>query len=311
MAALKHPENICIWTIPRSGSTSMLYGLKTSLEDVLPPGKRIRHLWEATGIWGMLKMADSRDLHNKIDFSVIDDSVIYTNYRKWVVGPRGVLRIEEGLGDPRLEIENRLTILAEGKWKNPVIMKNMRWSPESSDRQKLNSDFDHAILNSPKNFQHVVLWRRDIVDWLASRFMLTKMPDGAHGTLEWDGEYLGNPDKFRIRRFSRVSLRVLDEFNESLAKLPRGKSMMVETKAMNSLDKLSWPDGKELPIASGAFDHARGQVMYVDAKTGSRLKSLDIIHPDIIGMFQEINHKAQNRLDWNNLDKLHGFKVNG
>ena len=303
------PKNVVIWTLPRAGSTSLLYGIRDAMRAAELP--YVHQLWEGTGAWGVLKLKNDRLLGKQIDFSkIIDNDVeISAECRHWQVGKHGVLRSVNVIGDPRTEPDNRVNILREGNWINSVVFKNMRWSPESLDRQRLNKDFDDALFASPQQFHNVVLWRRNLFDWLCSRFVFMRV-GMSHGTYEWDGTTLiGDPEKFRRGKYKNQAMSVLDEFIATFDKIPKSSSIMVETGAINSMPTIAWPDSTELPIPTGAFEQKDGAMVYINTLTQKRVGPKDLVHPALIDIFRDIEAKANERFDWQNLDKNHGFKI--
>ena len=311
MAPINKVENIAIWTLPRSGSSSLMFGIRDSMKATLPQNMRVHHLWEGTGIWGILKFTENKSLWNQIDFSSVDESsTIELHYRQWTVGPAGTLKINQVIGDPRLEVENRNRILREGKWNNAVVFKNMRWSGESYDRVRLSREFDQALLGSPKNFHHVILWRRNILDWLCSRYLLMKVTS-PHGVHEWDGVPMGNPEKFKKKRHVRNAMRVVSEFVDSLSAIPKQKSIMIETKAINSLTELVWPTNHRLQLNVDAFKQNAGSVTYINKNTGQKVNTVDLVPTEVLEVFHEINDRIQRTHNWNELPERHGFKSYG
>ena len=301
------PKNIVIWTLPRAGSTSVLYGLRDAMRAAKL--RNVQQLWEGTGAWGILRLRHDKKLGKSLDFSrrMIIDEEISAEYRRWVVGPQGMLKMVDTIGDPRIELDNRVNILIEGKWINSVVFKNMRWSPESLDRAGLNKEFDDAIFASPKPFHHIILWRKNMFDWLCSRYVLMRV-GMAHGIYEWDGTTLiGDKNRWKPAKYKRQAMAVLDEFIETFKIIPKDKTIMLETSVLNSLNKASWPDQTGLSLPPNVFKQQSGSMVYINTATGLRASPKDLLQPFILDMFRELEAEINKKYNWQDLDKNSGF----
>lgn len=301
------PKNVVIWTLPRAGSTSMLYGIRDAMKA--SNLRQVQQLWEGTGVWGILRLRDYKQIGRNIDFSKSIDHTekLSVDYRHWIVGKHGVLRSVTATGDPRVEVDNRVNLLREGNWINSVVFKNMRWSPESIDRVYLNKEFDDAIFASPQSFHHVILWRRNIFDWLCSRFVFMRVGI-AHGTYEWDGTtFISN--NWRPIKVRKQVYRVIDEFVNTFDIIPKHNTIMVETGDINSMKKISWPDETTLPLPKDVFKQDLGQMSYINLITQEKVKPVDLLQSCHIDLFSELAEEIDQRYDWQNLDKNSGFKL--
>jgi len=304
---MTNPKNIVIWCYQRSGSTSLLRGTRLGLKEIY--GLSTAGLWEATGRFGILGPEDAhrRDTKN-FDFNPSIDTPTSLTYYPWFINKRRSLRRNRlgKTGNPRNELPMRARLIREGKWQNSIVFKNMRWSNDSDNiRLELNKLFDTAILTSAAEFYHIVLWRRDLFKWICSKFVFA-MTQQAHGTVEWDGQFFGDPENFTGAKFISTAWRILEEFISSSDQLPKEKTIMIETNSINAISELVWPDGAALTVPTNE-SLSIGKVNYVDTRTGTAVTPIDLIHPYTIRLFRAFEAECNKNLDWQNLDKNLGF----
>ena len=304
--SMTNPKNIVIWCPARSGSTSLMRGARLGLKEIHGPSTA--SLWEATGRYGILGPKDAHGTEKNFNFAPWIDTPVSLNYHPWFINKRGSLRRNRlgKTGNPRTELPRRARLIREGNWQNSVIFKNMRWSNDSGrSRLELNELFDTAILTSSAEFHHIVLWRKDLFKWISSTFVFSRTQQ-AHGTVEWDGKLFGDPAHFTGTKYTSGHYKALEQFIISSSRLPKEKTVMIETNSINAISELVWPDSTRLALPNNAT-LLTGKVNYVDTRTGAAVTPIDLIHPHAIKLFRAFEAKCNKHLDWQNLDKNLGF----
>lgn len=310
---MKSPKNIVEWTLPRSGSTHFLQRMSRALA-LTYNDPDTKNMQEGTGLGGIFR--DYLGITKEIDFGDIfsEDPVketINCDYMQWYIDETGKMRIHTVHGDPLMEPVARARMLKTMTWRNPVVIKNMRWSSESSETARLNDMFDRAVIDSEvEKFYHVVLWRRDAFELMCSRLIMT-MIHKAHGTYEWDGKRLfGIVDPNMKELFQDNMFRLFSTFKDSLSILPPEQTVMVETKRMNDLHLLEWSDGTELYLPPpDSLLKPIGSSNYVNIQTGEKVKPAQMLGPRTLDLIRQIAVRVEKELGWSQLDKTSGLKI--
>ena len=310
---MKSPKNIVEWTLPRSGSTHFLQRMARALA-LTYKDPDTKNMQEGTGLGGIFR--DYLGITKEIDFGDIfsEDPIketINCDYMQWYIDDTGKMRIHTVHGDPLMEPVARARMLKTGTWRNPIVVKNMRWSSESTDTKRLNDMFDRAVIDSEvEKFYHVVLWRRDAFELMCSRLIMT-MIHQAHGTYEWDGKRMFgivNPDMKEL--FQDNMFRLFSSFKDSLSILPKDQTVMVETKRMNDLHLLEWADGTELYLPPpDSLMKPIGSSNYVNIQTGEKVKPAQMLGPRTLDLIRQISVRIEKELGWSQLDKTSGLRI--
>lgn len=318
---MTQPRDIVVWGQYRSGSTNMcyrlVYGIKWLGEPI--PGQRLaKFLGEATGRAGTVGSGwrgAGREITEHLERKLADNDdkgSLLMPYSSWQKDDQGTFNRAEAFGDPFDEILHRLRVIQDGDWQNPVVFKHMGW-PRFLEHQRKTSE---AILGSDKDLYHVCTWRANLFDWMCSHYVIRKR-DGSgfnpHGTYEWDGRH------FKIIRpevktnFLASSAGLLENFRTLIQDMPKDKSVIVETKDINQIQKMHWPNGAALPLPSkqqldDAFKgKVTGENIYL--YQGQRIRAADMIDPELLETFRDWAQTQERRLDWKNLPAQVGIKV--
>lgn len=315
------PRDIVVWGQYRSGSTNMcyrlVYGIKWLGEPI--PGQRLaRFLGEATGRVGTVGSGwrgVAREITEHLEHKLYEKdskSSLLMPYSSWQKDDQGNMERRDAFGDPFDEILHRLRVIKEGDWQNPVVFKHMGW-PKFLEHQSKTSE---AMITSKKDLYHVCTWRGNLFDWMCSHYVIRKR-DGSgfnpHGTYEWDGNHFGIINKEVKENFLKSSAGLLDNFRTLIQDMPKDKSVMVETKDINRIEKMHWPNGAALPLPSkqqleNAFkEKETGENIYLH--NGQRIRAADMIEPNLLETFWQWSKEQEKRLDWTNLPSQIGIKV--
>lgn len=316
------PRDIVVWAQYRSASTSMCYRLVYGIRrlgQTIPNQAVARFIGEGTGLaglvgpgWRSMGQEITQHLDNRVN-NVASTETVSMSYGTWHLDEQGYLGRREAFGDPWDEIQNRMQIMRDGLWTNPVVFKHMGW-PRLRVLQQQTTD---CILNSRKELYHVCTWRANLFDWMCSHYSIRKRHDHnfqPHGTFEWNGE------PFRIirpevkRNFLAASARILDNFCDLIQHMPRDRSVMVELKDINGVERMIWPNGAQLVMPttnqmmqSEFRNKAMGENVYL--YQGQRIRAADMIDIDLLETFRDWAQTQQQRLDWNNLPTRMGIKT--
>lgn len=326
---MTQPRDIVVWGQYRSGSTNMcvrlVYGIRR-LGQKIPDQAAARFIGEGTGVpgiiatgavglgWRSMGQEIFQHLENRLH-NIVGQETFIMPHGTWHRDQRGHLSRRPAHGDPWDEIQNRMRIIRDGDWTNPVVFKNMGW-PRFKELQEQTTD---CILQSRKELYHVCTWRVNLFDWMCSHYSIRKRNSynlnfQPHGTFEWNGE------PFRIIRpqikknFLASSARLLDNFCALIRHMPRDRSIMVELKDINRLNHISWPNGGELslPLDDQLLkqefgEKATGENVYL--YQGRRIRAADMIDPELLETFREWSQIQERRLDWKNLPARMGIKT--
>jgi len=312
---IKSPKNIVEWTLPRSGSNHFLQRMTRAL-FFAHQNPDTKNMQEGTGLGGIYSLRDCLGITKEIDFGDIfsEDSIketINCDYIQWFIDDTGKMRRHVVHGNPLHEPQARAQMLKTGTWRNPVAIKNMRWSSESERYARLNDMFDRAVIDSEvEKFYHVLLWRRDAFELMCSRLVMVAIRK-THGTYEWDGKRLfAIVDPVMKELFQASMLRLFSTFKDSLSILPPEQTVMVETKRMNNLHLLEWSDGTELYLPPpDSLKKPIGSSNYVNIQTGEKVKPAQMLGPRTLDLIRQISVRVEKELDWRQLDKNSGHKI--
>jgi hypothetical protein len=303
-------ENIAIWAAARTGSTYLQQVLARGLWDTY--GANTRNLSEVTGVGGFIPDWPNRP---KVDFgAAVDeentDTPTIQVFHHWEINKYGLLIQRAATGDPIEEVHRRAKIIKQGRWENNVVFKNVRWGTDSRFKNRLDNLYDDAILNSNKNFHHVVIWRRNALDTLHS-WMVLKNTKMIHGKYEWDGvpiEHQGN-----VQAFHKSYMATQKDFIDALNKLDHLKTVIIETDAISSLRKLDWFDGNHILLKDqtqlGDNSKAKKYInKYINESTGEEIRPVDMLSESAKKIAADIAYDMECQFKWSELDLWMGFK---
>ena len=290
------PNNVCILAMPRSGSTSLMHLIRYNFAQIYGKENTVS-LGEATGLQSIVGTRSG--LAQEINFdSPIGD--ILCDYVKWTIED-GFIARRWHTGNPKEELYNRSSIIADGAWKNHAVFKNMR-----VHNSLLTTGFDQAIVKN-KNIHHIVLWRKDLYGLLCSKFILgaTKL---AHGVYQWDGKPIGSmQDQFRIERFAANIDTMIASFLHAMKNVvPESKTVMIETSAITPTKKIIWSDERSLDI-TGPASLDRGNISYVLQSTGQQVSTKQMLDPDVAKYFAKLSESYKKLYDWDSIGKNSGL----
>jgi hypothetical protein len=310
---MNSPQNIIVWTLTRTGSTAFQQLLARGLYEAHGPD--VKNMQEATGIGGIMHAYSvAMHMRTKIDFgaavdpALVPEEIKPVGYTNWQIDNTGSLRMKEMSGNPVDEVHNRLDLIKSGNWKNHVVFKNMRWTLESSHLQQLNMLFEDAMINSQQSFHHVVLWRKNIFDMVASRVAM-KYTGLAHGVYGFDGKPF-EAHKVAYKEFGQGYQDTVDEFIRMLPLLDQQRTVMVETEKINSLEKIEWRDGTVLtmPDRASIVNKDVGINRYVHKHTKEEIRPIDMLGVATKEIAFNLANTMQQKYDWDNLGTKFGFK---
>lgn len=310
---MSSPQNIIVWTLTRTGSTAFQQLLARALYET--HGPVVKNMQEATGIGGIMHASSvAMHMRTKIDFGSAIDPTLVPNeikqlgYTNWFVDNSNHLKLREVYGNPVDEVHNRLDLIKGGDWSNHVVFKNMRWTLESTHIQELNMLFEDAMINSQQSFHHVVLWRKNILDMVASRVAM-KYTGLAHGVYGFDGKPF---EAYRVayKEFGQGYQDTVAEFIRMLPLLDQQRTVMVETEQINSLEKIEWNDGTVLsmPDRANIVNKDVGVNRYVHKHTKEEIRPIDMLGIATKEIAFNLASTMQQKYDWVNLGTKFGFK---
>lgn len=307
----KFPKNIVIWTLPRSGSTHLQYRIATG-QRIATKNVNTRNLQEVGGTSGILRAHWGVGYEVNFDDAIngSTNEIALLDYVRWTINEENNLVLADVHGNPLDEIKSRSSIIKNMTWSNPVVMKNMRWSREANYPEKLNELFDKAFLESTgEQYHHIVLWRRSPQDLMSSRLAIG-MAKRSHGEYQWLGQTFRFADDYFEEQFTAVSRRHFTEFVTSTKQLPFENTILIETNAMNDISRLEWPDGAvlDLPSKESLPPNRNGSSSYTYAMTGQKVKPIDMMAPETIGVIEMLANEAESKLSWSALGATFGFK---
>ena len=308
----KLAKNIVIWTLPRSGSTHLQYRISKGQYDATK-NFRTRNLGEAIGIGGMFRNYWGIAFEVNFGYAITGEEheAVEMSYLHWQVAPEEKnLTIVNINGNPLDEIASRTNLIRSGTWTNPTVMKNMRWSRESDHPEKLNEMFDRAWLEATgEEYYHIVLWRESTAELMASRIAMG-IAKKAHGEILWNGKKFNFKEDFFREEFAEVSRRHFRDFVSSSRQLPANKTVLIETKALDRVKQLEWPDGTvlSLPSKSELTGKHGGSSTYIHKESGKKVKPIDMMSPKTIQLMNLISAEAEQKLSWSTLGTDLGFR---
>jgi hypothetical protein len=295
---IKTPDNVCILTMPRSGSTSLMHQVHYNFEQLYGKENTV-FLGEATGLQSIVTGGLKSGLAQEIEFdSPVGD--ILCEYVKWTIEDDNIVR-RLHTGNPKEELSNRSSIIEDGAWKNHAVFKNMRIHNSS-----LTAGFDQSIVKN-KNLHHIVLWRKDLYGMLCSKFILG-VTKTAHGVYEWDGTPIGSmQDHFRIERFIINIDAIINSFFHAIKNVvPRNKTVMMETSAITPTSKIIWPDERSLVITAPK-NLDRGNISYVLQSTNRLVSTKQMLDADVAKYLSTLAESYKRLYDWDNIGKNSGL----
>ena len=306
------PDNVCVWAMPRTGSTYMQQLLARGLWKVY--GRNVNNMQEAVSYGGFvpnwMQNSDIPDFSDALEAT--DHADIGQTYFHWYINESMALRRCKETGNPLDEVLSRAAIIKEGDWKNHVVFKNMRWSHQCRLHQQLDELYDDSILASKQNIHHVVTWRRDTLSALAS-WMVMRINQQAHGNYGWDGV----PLEFRADRavFRKSYISTHLEFANAMQKLDAGKTVMIETSALDRLDMIEWLDETSLALSTRNIANNTKAANYVNnylnMETGEIVRPLDMLSDSSRELATSIVQELEAATKWTQLDQHIGFKSYG
>lgn len=294
------PKNIALWAMHRSGSTHFAVRLRDSLQAA---GANAGYIGECSGWGGVVPYQTGQTtLLEEIMEQINQGGDYLCEHIAWQIDPHGVVTNKRTTGSVAEEIKNRLAILKAKAWKNNLIFKMHPWP----HLENVFDEYADAVLFN-NDFQHVLLWRKSLYDYVCSRFVL-RQKKTPHGFIEWDGVPLEFRSSWAQQHFlDRVSLN-LEEFVKMANTLVKCKNKvtMLETTSLNSINRLEF-DQCALTL-SPPEGVARGRTVYFDSSKQRHLPK-DMITIETQLILQKWADVHIEKYDWNNLDKNLGFKT--
>lgn len=301
----KNPNNVAVWCMHRSGSTHFAQRITRSMELIYGKEPDVANLGEATGSSGFVstKLSGSGiwgELHGHLHMG----AEFVCPHVRWEFDENKKINTNRGYtGSVNEEIRTRPNIIQSAEWTNHLVCRNLRW-PAMNHVSKI---YDQAFASSDR-FHHVVLWRKDLLDWLCSRFIF-RMTGTPHGyDLEYDGIEYNIDQEYVMDDFLKKISNYVADFQQSLTVLPKDRTVIVETVHMNNVHEIDWLDHTHLDLID-AERVRHGATVWTSKETKQRVRPIDMISADNLAVFKAWATKTIRDLDWTNLDKASGFTV--
>lgn len=299
----KTPNNIALWAMHRSGSTHFGQRLASSLATIYGKYPTVSNLGEATGASGIVtEDLSGVGIWGEIEAQLCLGSEFVSTHIRWEFDKDKNLVCKNYMGSVNAEIDRRIEIIRSSAWKNHLVLRNMRWP----NMNHISTEYDRAFVAG--DFHHVVLWRRDLFDWICSRFIMrvTGTPHGMN--LQYrDVEYKFAQESVADQFTSKLK-RYIFSFYDSLDLLPKERTLMVETTAINDIPQLNWLDQTTLNLVD-SLSIQRGATVWKSMTTKERVRPVDMITNETREKFRNWADNLNKELDWENLAQHVGFKT--
>lgn len=299
----KTPNNIALWAMHRAGSTHFGQRLASSLAEIYGKYPEVSNLGEATGASGIVSTKlNGTGIWNELEGQLALGAEFITNHVRWEFDDDKKLICKEHVGSVNEEMHRRINLIKLSEWKNHLVLRNMRW-PKMNH---ISVEYDRAFVAG--DFHHVVLWRRDLFDWICSRyiFRVTGTPHGMN--LQYDDVEYKFAEESMANEFMSKLRSYIFSFSDSLDFLPKERTLMVETTTINNVQQLNWLDQTTLKLID-PHSIQRGATVWKSKTTNQRVRPVDMITKETKEKFRQWADNLNEELDWTNLDYNTGLKL--
>lgn len=301
--------NIIVWCHPRSGSHNLMARLQSTYVKNIgyDPGNLYEMFPDHSGLVG-------KNCHTEFAITeVAERKDIFTAGLHW--------ENKDGLTRSRLkddwcyldEMEHRLYLLENNQISTPTIGKHISWWNRFTEKlagdHKSYVDRVHTAVakNSDRN---IVLYRQDLVSIAASMSVLALSyaeSGKRRGRIQTHGQILITAEDPTLKIYVNRLDRYLERLIASFQYLDPDKTVMVSTEELDSIDMLTWPDGKSLSLVEDGKQRFRNNYLKKDENGYIKKvsKAIDVVkNPNDVHAWAKA---AEEKYGWNNIRENSGF----